>query len=154
MNDIYLNLFRNLFLHSEKIMAQLDVSREDDVIVYTQQKREMVVDHLMKTGVPEDTAQLSLLLGALSDMDRTALGSKRLRVDDKAVSTAQQAAHLIGEVLQRIPLARPYEAEIPIDREIPVLPDHLTDIKLVEGEVSQIQSNETHDEFIKRMMPQ
>ncbi len=82
-------------------MQDYEKQAEDPVdqdLEYVRIKRKGIIDHLTKTGVPDDDERISLLLGALNDMDRTSLGKKRIKVDSDASTNNKQAADLIANI--------------------------------------------------------
>jgi hypothetical protein len=82
-------------------MEDFEKSKEDPVdqdIEYVRSKRKEVINHLTKDGIPNDDGQISLLLGALTDMDRTSLGRKKIKADNELAANNKQAADLIASI--------------------------------------------------------
>jgi hypothetical protein len=76
------------------------IEKEDDVLKYTQGKRQVIVESLMRKELDNlNNAQISLLTASLDGMDRSALGRKRLQTDEKIGASQAMAAALISRVL-------------------------------------------------------
>lgn len=85
-------------------MEDFESQREDPVdqdIEYVRGKRKEIINFLTKDGVPNDDGRISLLLGALTDMDRTSLGRKKIKVESDAAANNKQAADLIASIFNQ-----------------------------------------------------
>lgn len=85
-------------------MDDLDHVKEDPVdqdIEYVRIKRKQIIDKLTEKGVPDDEGTVALLLGALTDMDRTSLSRKKIKVESDAVASNKQAADLIASIFNQ-----------------------------------------------------
>lgn len=85
-------------------MEDFESQREDPVdqdIEYVRGKRKEIINHLTKDGVPNDDGRIALLLGALTDMDRTSLGRKKIKVESDAAASNKQAADLIASIFNQ-----------------------------------------------------
>ena len=85
-------------------MEDFESQREDPVdqdIEYVRGKRKEIINFLTKDGVPDDDGRISLLLGALTDMDRTSLGRKKIKVESDAAANNKQAADLIASIFNQ-----------------------------------------------------
>lgn len=85
-------------------MDDLDHIKEDPVdqdIEYVRIKRKQIIDKLTEKGVPDDESTVALLLGALTDMDRTSLSRKKIKVESDAVASNKQAADLIASIFNQ-----------------------------------------------------
>ena len=85
-------------------MEDFESQREDPVdqdIEYVRSKRKEIINHLTKDGVPNDDGRIALLLGALTDMDRTSLGRKKIKVESDAAANNKQAADLIASIFNQ-----------------------------------------------------
>lgn len=85
-------------------MEDFESQREDPVdqdIEYVRGKRKEIINFLTKDGVPNDDGRISLLLGALTDMDRTSLGRKKIKVESDAAASNKQAADLIASIFNQ-----------------------------------------------------
>lgn len=85
-------------------MEDFESQREDPVdqdIEYVRSKRKEIINHLTKDGVPNDDGRIALLLGALTDMDRTSLGRKKIKAESDAAASNKQAADLIASIFNQ-----------------------------------------------------
>ena len=85
-------------------MDDLDHIKEDPVdqdIEYVRIKRKQIIDKLTEKGVPDDESTVALLLGALTDLDRTSLSRKKIKVESDAVANNKQAADLIASIFNQ-----------------------------------------------------
>ena len=85
-------------------MEDFEKPAEDPVdqdLEFSRSKRISVINHLTAKGVPDDDNRISLLLGALNDMDRTSLGKKRIKVDSDTNASNKQAADLIASIFNK-----------------------------------------------------
>lgn len=125
---------------------------EDTILAQTHAVRKQVVGLLFKDGqLPVEPDDRKLLMSTLKDMDASALGRKRIKVDEKANNNQEAAAGLIAQLLQQAQGTRPYQAAIPVERDIPMLGDDIPVPTLVEGETSTNYIQETVGMFRQRM---
>lgn len=77
---------------------------DDAILDYTHAKRTDIVNALAPNGVVPiaDPKQLGALLQTLDGMDRTALGRKRLKVEEGGNALQEQASKVIAELLTRM----------------------------------------------------
>lgn len=127
------------------------VNDEDEVLNYTQGLRRQFVDKVTGNGanIPTDVDGANLMLNALNDMDRQALGRKRLKVDQNLGDAMKQGAAIIAGVFDRMAgKGNPFEGT---GRPIGVLPDHPTElaaITLVPGELDEVAHELTYGEVM------
>jgi hypothetical protein len=85
---------------SENTMTTPDNSSLQDPndvdLDYTQGMRRRIVNSLTEKGIPDSLETLSMLTGVLSDMDRSSLGRKRLKTDEKMGDAAAAAQAIIS----------------------------------------------------------
>lgn len=87
---------------------EIDVALNDDeVLSYTQRKRKAFLEHLLNEGFPEDTKTQTVLLTALADMDRTALGNKRIQSGERVL----QADALVSKAI--LTISQRYGSQVP-----------------------------------------
>lgn len=124
----------------------------DQDLEFVRNKRVEVINHLTKKGVPEDTESISLLLGALNDMDRTSIGKKRIKVESSAVAVNKQAADLIANIYNR-PDSKTIGLEIleEMTGSIPNTQGRLPDVTLLEGEMAVGATQLDYDAFMRRV---
>lgn len=124
----------------------------DQDLEFVRNKRVEVINHLTKKGVPEDTESISLLLGALNDMDRTSIGKKRIKVESSAVAVNKQAADLIAKIYNR-PDSKTIGLEIleGMTGSIPSTQGRLPEVTLLEGEMAVGATQLDYDAFMRRV---
>lgn len=134
------------------------IERDDATLVFTSDKRRLIIDQLMPAGKisKDDPKSVALLLTALADEDRQALSSKRIKVEQSAVDNNQQAAALIAQVLGEAGSRRqnnPIDVEARIIREAPMLGSEIPPPQLVEGEISEGLVVGSYEAFMARQPP-
>lgn len=121
-------------------MEEFETMKEDPVdqdIEYVRGKRKQIIDHLTKEGVPNDDARISLLLGALTDMDRTSLGRKKIKADSDVAATNKQAADLISSIFNMPDSKKLGMHQLDgIVGSIPTLGDRLPAVDILPGEMA------------------
>lgn len=124
----------------------------DQDLEFVRNKRMQVINHLTDKGVPSDTESISLLLGALNDMDRTSIGKKRIKVESSAVAVNKQAADLIASIYAR-PNSKTIGFVESIDDTTATIPNVdglLPNITLLDGEMSIGSIQEDYNAFMSR----
>lgn len=125
---------------------------EDTILAQTHHVRTIIVNELMPTGkLPADPDDRKLLLSTLKDMDSSSLGRKRIKVEEKANATQEQAAGVIAQLLQAAAGKRLSQADVPVEREIPMLGNDIPDPSMIDGETSTAYIQESVDSFRARM---
>ena len=136
-------------------MSEYTNEHEDPVdqdLEFVRGKRIQVINQLTKKGIPEDTETVSLLLGALNDMDRTSIGKKRIKVESSAVAVNKAAADLIANIYNR-----PDSKTIGTVTDsytvgsIPNIDDRLPMVTVLDGEMSVGSVQIDYDTFMKRL---
>lgn len=126
------------------------VDDDDDVLAYTQGMRRKLIDKATSNGanIPTDPDGAGVVLKALGDMDRVAMGRKRLKVDQNIGDAVAQGtaiiAHIFGKVSGK---DNPFvvKGEVP-DRHLPEHPsDMAPGLTLVPGELDQVAHELTYD---------
>lgn len=128
----------------------LVLENEDDILAYTHNHRKEIVKAMTADGVPKDNADISLLLGALKDMDQSALTRKRIKSEEKVANLEAQSAELFSTLLVKGQIKGLYETDVIENRVIPVLGDDMPPLTLVPGETDVGVSVETYDTFMER----
>ena len=123
----------------------------DQDLEFVRNKRMQVINHLTDKGVPADTESISLLLGALNDMDRTSIGKKRIKVESSAVAVNKQAADMIASIYGR-PNSKTigFESIDDIKATIPSVDGLLPSVTLLDGEMSVGSVQEDYSAFMNR----
>jgi hypothetical protein len=134
---------------------QASVIEEADIdqdLNFTRNYRKQIVQHLFKSGVPDNPDDLRLGLTALADMDKSSLGIKRLKVEEKANATQEAAAGIISQLLMQAAAGgnQPYRSAVPVERELPLLGNDIPEPILVPGETSTEIINDDFDSFMAR----
>ena len=110
--------------------------------------RKQLIGDLMKDGVPKDIKEQSVLLTALTDMDRSAIARLRIKSDDNNTDKMASAALVVAEVLRKTKPREFQAIEIDDNREIPMLPASIPSGTYNEGLMQQGTNNTTFDEFM------
>lgn len=118
---------------------------------YVKEKRVQIIDSLTEKGIPKDPKELGVLLLALSDMDKSTLGKKRIKGDKENGNINQQAIALINNLFND-PRVKTLGVNTIDDNIVPPsLPSEIEKPDLIEGELDQNPGNETFDSFAARM---
>ncbi len=127
---------------------------DDDILRFTQSKRRELVDKLLEDGIPVTKDDQTVLLQALGDMDRTALGNKRIGAAEKLAESDRLVADAVLKINRQFGARSPFEATEVIDGEVipptPVL-DQLPKANPVPGETGIGISELKYDEFMDEM---
>jgi hypothetical protein len=121
---------------------------DDAVLAYTCGIRQQLVAAIVKGGMPAETKEQMVLLTALADMDRTALGKKKIKSDEGVSGARVAAAATLAQLfmdprLKQLGQARPGETGA-----IPVLADHLEMPLLVHGELDDHTTPMNYESFM------
>jgi hypothetical protein len=133
-----------------------DVPDADQVLAFTHAHRSRVVEAITKSGIPvNDKEQMTALLKTLDGMDKQSLGRKRMDADKEiAQGTNDTNTALLASILKSIPnIARPENGgEIPIVREVPVLPADIVFDNPVDGQTEKAPPQDTYQSFMARQI--
>lgn len=127
---------------------------DDDVLKLTQSTRYKLVNAITAEGMPVDKGDRMVLLTALADMDRTALGNKKIGAKDKNTAAVLLAAQIFERLSNQFGNRSPFEAPNSdvSDDAIPVLSaEALPESEIGQGETEIGISQENYDEFMSRM---
>lgn len=93
-------------------MNQPVVDLDDNAILsFTQRKRQELLNHLLEDGqYPDDTKTQTVLLTTLADMDRTALGNKRIQSGERILQADALVNRAISTIIQQ------YGAQVPFQQ--------------------------------------
>ena len=134
-------------------MAKTLNMTEDEILQYTQNIRKDMVEKIIEGGVPTDNETRYALLSALGDMDKQAMGNKKIAaslIGSESDRLVANALIMLGNQLQG---RNPYEKEIG-SGDIPEVDfAMLPATELTPGEDEQGISSEKYDEFMGRMEP-
>ncbi len=123
---------------------------EDEVILYTRQKRMQLANDLTQQGAPKDKDSQCVLLATLDGLDRSALGRLKIKAEERANANNASAAALIAQVLNEIGSTKIYEFQTTVIREIPRLPDSIPKPDIVEGELETNPQQIDFETFTKQ----
>jgi hypothetical protein len=141
--------------------AEIQRDSDDEILAHSHELRKRIVKTITKDGtqIPvEDPRQMAALLQTLDGMDRQALGNKRIKVDEKANQTQEQAAGMIAQLLQKVTSQKPFELDV-LDvearevRAAPQLPADVPPPRLVEGETATVALQQDYDTFVAQTSP-
>jgi len=82
---------------------------DDEIIRLTQGQRKKLLDHYTSNGIPATAEDQEALMRLLADMDRTALGNKRIKTDEKLAGTNELVAQAITDVIKHFGSKNPFE---------------------------------------------
>jgi hypothetical protein len=139
--------------------AVIERDTDDEILAHSHELRKRIVKTITKDGtqIPvEDPRQMAALLQTLDGMDRQALGNKRIKVEEKANQTQEQAAGMIAQLLQKVTSQKPFEAiDVPAHevRPAPQLPAEVPPPRLVEGETATVAPQQDYDTFVAQTSP-
>lgn len=128
-----------------------DADQTDVDLEYVRQKRKEVINNLTKNGVPEDPKVLQTLLVALSDMDRTTLSKKKIKVDKEVGDNQTQAMELIATMFNDNRIKKYGMSEVPTNRELPLLGNEIPEPVIVDGETAEHAGTENYESFMNRI---
>lgn len=131
---------------------------DEEIVTYTQGVRRKLVKHITNDGqqMPNDKGEQMVLLAALGDMDRTALGKMKIGAKERQGAADREVA-LIAARLQanfgpQGPLQRPVIEGEATRVETPVLDTtDLPPLELAPGETDIGLADQNYDEFMERM---
>ena len=132
-----------------------ELMTDDDVLDFTQLQRRKFIRVFTKDGeqMPTDPKEAKVFLTALSDMDRSAIGKKRIKSDERiAEMNAQVVEGIAAEVRHTMSSYYRASGDV-IEGEIvaPTLDDsQMPPLESVEGETAQGIESESYDAFEKR----
>jgi hypothetical protein len=120
---------------------------DDDILAYTCKIRKQLVTSMIKSGMPGDTKEQAILLTALADMDRTALGKKKIKSDEGVSGARVAAAATLAQLfmeprLKQLGQAKPGEVGV-----IPKLAEHVLMPELVLGELDEHAGTLNYETF-------
>lgn len=124
---------------------------EDDVLLYTRSKRVQLANKLTERGVPTEKEDASLLLQTLDGLDRSSLSRLKIKAEEKANTNNAHAAAIIAQVLSQIGSSKIYQVEGGVPRQVaPLLPNHIPDPEIVEGELETHPHQMDFDSFSQK----
>ena len=123
---------------------------DDDIMRFTQGTRKRFVDEMMEGGFPKENKDRTTLLMALADMDRTALGNKRIGATERRSAADALVATTLSRLQDSLGERNPFEGK---DTPLAHLPEInqalLPDADPVPGETDIGISNTDYDTLMK-----
>jgi hypothetical protein len=127
-----------------------DQSSEDIDLAFTQDVRRRLVNKLTENNsVPTETKEQAILLNALADMDRQALGVKKIKSDEGIGNKQVAAASILMQLFNDPNIKNVGRGQRSGD--IPVLDSSIVPDNIVDGELETTASTESYDSFTKRL---
>lgn len=133
-----------------------DTNNDDDLLAYTLGIRKNIVEKIFAENngaPPTESKMVATVDSMLRGIESIAMGRKKLASEEKSnqATEALQAA-LVDATLRRASDFRAlYEFAPGTVAAPPALPDHLEKPNFVHGEMAELPSQETCDEFQNRM---
>lgn len=125
---------------------------DEDVLRFTQGTRKRFVDHLLVKGFPTDPKEQYVLLSALGDMDRSALGRMRIGANEKLAEGDKLVAQALVQLRQQLNGDPFQNADHNVVAEIPRVQSNLLPASnAVPGETAIGLERQTFDEFIAQV---
>lgn len=97
---------------SDTIDPEVAVLTDDDIISFTQGTRKRFIDEVIAEGFPQDPKEQHVMLTALADMDRTALGNKRIGATERQSAADSLVARAITQLGDNFGANNPYEKDV------------------------------------------
>lgn len=124
---------------------------DDHILRYTQRKRRAFVEKITEGGFPEDAKDRTVMLAALADMDRAALGNKRIGANERLAAADALVAHAISELSNKFGSVNPFEGGQTLEGAVQHPdPSRLPNVTPVPGETDIGLSNETFETLVSR----
>lgn len=83
-----------------------------EVIKTTQGIRLRILKHRFSKGIPDDDKELGLNMQLLRDLDQAALTTRKIDVDERAVSESERLANANNELLRMLGGKNPFAVEV------------------------------------------
>jgi len=125
-----------------------EIPTDDHIFAYTHHQRKRIIKSLTKRGIPEDHEYQKVLLTTLKDMDASALGRKRIKMEEKGNAIQENAAALISQILSKTQNMSPYQTSNPVAKPAPTLPQTIPDPVLVDGETAIVGTQQSIESFL------
>lgn len=126
---------------------------DDDILRFTQGQRKKLEAHLLEKGWPQDAEGQTQLMNLWNDMDRQALGNKRIGVEQKQSEADRMIATVIADVAKKFGSTVPFaqgEGGLVIDHQPPEGAEKLPRISTVPGEMDIGLESQNFNDFVKK----
>lgn len=130
-----------------------DLLTDDNILRFTQGQRKKLEAHLLVNGWPTDEDGQARLMTLWNDMDRQALGNKRIGAAEKLADSDKHVANVLADVIKRFGANKPYESAPGVGLTFDQLPDGAEKLPRalpVPGELGIGIENQSFDEFVKK----
>lgn len=137
---------------TEGIIQEELLNNPDAILLYAQEQRVRLLKGVLSLGIPTKAMAQQVLFGAIKDMEATALGRKKLKVEEMAEANKEVTNALLSDVLKKISFSSTgvntnvYD----ITPTLPVLEDNLTELEIKPDELKQGVIIDNYDNFIQR----
>ncbi len=135
-------------------MENTTAMTDDDILRYTQDKRKQLVDTLVADGkMPIDSESQNVLLSTLSDMDKQAMGKKKIAASAAGSEVDRLVATALVTLTKELKGRNPYEQLDGADqRPVPMVDRSLLPpAELAPGESEVGIVNEKYNDFVTRI---
>lgn len=135
-------------------LTSMDLPPEEAILAFTHHKRMGILGDLLKAGTPSDPENIKVITGLLTDMDRSALTRKRIKVDEKSNAAQEANKNMVVELLKTLSSQTGLRTIQGSPEDISVvhtLPDSIPKPDLQHDELSTTISTENFDDFMARM---
>lgn len=122
--------------------------KEDNVLDYTQRKREEVINKLTQNGMSGDVKELGIILAALDGMDRAALTKKKIQADSEIGSKSAIAGAAITELLTNMRYQMKPEPAQSVAPDQITAPGHIPTPEVIPGELDGSDPTVNYDSII------
>lgn len=132
-----------------------DLLTDDNILRFTQKQRKSLEAELLKNGWPKDTDTQEQLMTLWNDMDRQALGNKRIGAAEKLADSDKYVASVIADVVKKFGSNIPYEngntvgTGLLIEQYIDSEQSKLPKVEPVPGEMGIGTANMNFGDFVK-----
>lgn len=132
-----------------------DLLTDDNILRFTQGQRKKLEAHLLVNGWPNDKDGQDVLLKLYADMDRQALGNKRIGAAEKLAESDKFVASVIADVVKKFGSNIPFEnggtvaTGLLIEQYVETEQRKLPKVEPVPGEMGIGTANMNFGDFVK-----
>ncbi len=135
--------------HPRAIQVPMGDMSDDELMNFTKGTRKSFLRYILREGFPDDPKDQSTLLSAMNDMDRTALGNKRIGANDRMAAADVMVAKTIAMISESFTGSNPFEREN--QGQVPAIEmSLLPDADIAPGETDIGVSTESYKDFVKK----
>lgn len=143
MSDEQLNLQDN------ELSMRYERREGEDLLDYTQRMRLAAVSHMTQHTISTEAKDLSALTSILDGIDRQEISKARLELENQSSKEDQATLDLIMGMTLALGNRNPYEADVPLAREIIHEGPVVEGVVLVDGELDNKPRVMNYDSFMK-----